>query len=255
MTKDYLLSKMTWQEVESALNETDIVVVPIGSTEQHGPALPLDNDAYIATELATRIAERLWDIKKIVVAPTISFGFSPHHMEFKGTITLSEATLANMIVDICRSLVNHGFRKIILINGHGGNSSAIDNALHRMNGDTEAKIFNIEWWRFAADIISEVASRPLFHACDMETSLAWYLSQRVIDEKRVDEPGRIPIPGFFEADMLSPPPKVSTSFMMKEITDSGVVGYSTRATKEKGKIVADAILERLEEFIFRISEL
>ena len=255
MVNEYLLSKMTWPEVEEILKETDIAIVPIGSTEQHGTALPVDNDAYIATEFSTRLAERIWERIKVVVTPTINFGFSPHHMQFKGTITLSEKTLANMIVEICQSLVHHGFHKIVLINGHGGNSTAIENALHKMNGTLKAHVFSVEWWRFAADVIKDVASRPLFHACDMETSLAWYLDQRVLDEKRIDEPGRIPIPGFIEADMLSSTPNVASSFMMKDITDSGVVGYSTKATKEKGKTVADVVLERLEKFIIKISEM
>ena len=254
MEKKYLLAKMTWPEVEEILKETDIALVPIGATEQHGPALPVDNDAHIATEFTTRVAERIWSKQKVVVTPTIAFGYSPHHMQFKGTITLSESTLANMIVDICKSLEHHGFNRIILINGHGGNTTAISNALHEMNGVVKAKIFSLDWWTIAADKIKEVATRPTFHACDMETSVAWYLDQRVLDDKRVDEPGRSIIPGFIEPDMLAPPPRASAAFMMKDITDSGVVGYSTKATKEKGKQIADVVLERLGEFILKVAK-
>jgi len=254
MEKKYLLAKMTWPEVEEILKETDIALVPIGATEQHGPALPVDNDAHIATEFTMRVAARIWSRQKVVVTPTISFGYSPHHMQFKGTITLSESTLASMIVDICKSLEHHGFKRIILINGHGGNCTAISNALHEMNGEIKAKIFSVDWWSFATDKIKEVATRPVFHACDMETSVAWYLNQRVLDDKRVDEPGQSPIPGFIEPDMLAPPPKASGAFMMKDITESGVVGYSTKATKEKGKQIADVVLERLEEFIQKVAE-
>jgi len=255
MEKKYLLAKMTWPEVEEILKETDIALVPVGSTEQHGPALPVDNDAYIATELTLRVAEKIWSKKKVVVAPTISFGYSPHHMDFKGTITLSESTLANVIVDICKSLAHHGFKKIILCNGHGGNETAISNALHAMSGVIDAKVFVVDWWSMGADKIREVATPPVYHACDMETSLAWYLDQRVLDDKRIDEPGRSIVPGFIEADMLAPPPRASTSYVMKDVTDSGVVGYSTKATKEKGKLVADVVLERLEEFILKVTKL
>ncbi|TFG31113.1 creatininase family protein [Candidatus Thorarchaeota archaeon] len=253
MENKYLLAKMTWPEVEEILKETDIALVPVGSTEQHGPALPVDNDAYIATEFAIRVAERLWEKQKVVVVPTIEYGYSPHHMQFKGTVTLSESTLANIIVDICTSLVHHGFKRIILINGHGGNTTAISNALHSMNNVVLAKIFNVDWWTFASDIIGEVVTRPVFHACDMETSVAWHLDQRVLEDRRVDEPGRSIIPGFVEPDMLAPPPKASVAFMMKYITESGVVGYSTKATKEKGKQIADVVLERLEEFILKVA--
>jgi creatinine amidohydrolase len=246
---------MTWPEVEELLKGSDIVLIPIGSTEQHGPALPVDNDAYIATQFALQTAESVAERVKVVVTPTISFGFSPHHMQFKGTITLSEPTLVRVIVEICKSLVHHGFKKIVLINGHGGNSTAIENALHEMSGKVEAKIFSINWWDLATDKIKEVATRPVFHACDMETSVAWFLNQRVLEDKRVDEQGKSPFPGFVEADMLAQTPQVSAAFMMKDITDSGVVGLSTKATKEKGRQIAEVVLERLTEFIIRLSKM
>lgn len=255
MEKQYLLANMTWQEVEERIKECDIALIPLGSTEQHGPALPVSTDHYIATQFAYRAAEMVWDNHKVVVTPTIAFGFSPHHMEFKGTITLSELTLSSMIADICYSLSQHGFRKIIIVNGHGGNETAIANALHDMQGNIDAKVYSVNWWSLATDKIAEIVTPPVYHACDMETSVAWYLGQRVLEEKRVDEPGRVPVPGFVVPDMLAPPPHVSTSYSMKEITDSGVVGYSTKATKEKGKLIADTVLERLTAFIEEIAKM
>ena len=255
MEKEYLLANMTWPEVEERLKECDIALVPIGSTEQHGPALPLSNDYYIATQFALRAAEMVWDSHKVVVTPTITFGFSPHHMEFPGTITLSELTLSSLIADVCHSLAQHGFRKIVLVNGHGGNETALSNALHDMHGNIDAKVYVANWWSLVSDKIEEIFTPPVFHACDMETSVAWALGQRVLEDKRVDEPGRAPVPGFVIPDMLAPPPRVSTSYSFKEITDSGVVGYSTKATKEKGKLIVDAVLERLVRFIIEIAKL
>lgn len=255
MEKPFLLAKMTWPEVEQILKETEIALVPIGSTEQHGPALPVDNDAYIATELTLRLAERVWSRQKVIVTPTITFGYSPHHMDFKGTITLSESTLANVIIDVCKSLAHHGFKKIILVNGHGGNETALSNALHTLGSSIDAKVFVVDWWSIGTDKIREVATPPFYHACDMETSFAWHLDQRVLDEKRVDEPGRSIVPGFIQPDMFAPPPHAHTSYVMKDVTDSGVVGYSTKATKDKGKQVADVVLERLEEFVLKIAKM
>ena len=255
MEKEYLLARMTWPEVEERLKECDIALVPLGSTEQHGPALPLSTDHYIATQFAHRASEMVWNDHKVVVTPTITFGFSPHHMEFKGTITLSELTLSSMIADICYSLAQHGFKKIILINGHGGNETAISNALHDMQGNIDAKVYSVNWWSLVGDKIKEIVTPPAYHACDMETSVAWYLGQRVLEDKRVDEPGKSLVPGFVVPDMLASPPHVSTSYNFKEITDSGVVGYSTKATKEKGKLIADAVLERLASFIREIAKI
>ena len=253
--KEYLLANMTWQEVEERLKECDIALVPLGSTEQHGPALPVSTDYFIATQFAHGAAEMVWEKHKVVVTPTITFGFSPHHMEFKGTITLSELTLSSMIADICHSLAQHGFGKIVLVNGHGGNETAISNAMHDMHGNIDAKVYHLNWYDMAGDKIKEIVTPPAYHACDMETSVAWYLGQRVLEDKRVDEPGKSLVPGFIVPDMLVTGPKVSTSYNFKEITKSGVVGYSTKATKEKGKIIADVVLENLVSFIKEIGKL
>ncbi len=255
MEKDYLLANLTWPEVEKRLKECDIAIVPIGSTEQHGPALPVSTDHYIATQFAYRAAEIVWDTNKVVVTPTVTFGFSPHHMEFKGTITLSELTLSSMIADICHSLAQHGFKKIVLVNGHGGNETAISNALHDMQGNIEARVYHTNWYDMVGEKLEEIVTPPIYHAGDMETSVAWYLGQRVLEDKRVDEPGKSLVPGFISPDMSGSGPSASVSYNFKEITDSGVVGYSTKATKEKGKLIADLVLENLVKFIREIAKI
>ncbi|MFW9925735.1 MAG: creatininase family protein [Candidatus Thorarchaeota archaeon] len=255
MDKEYLLASMTWQEIEQRVKECDIAIVPLGSTEQHGPALPLSTDHFIATEFAHRAAEMLWEEHKVVVTPTVTFGFSPHHMEFKGTITLSELTLSSMIADICHSLAQHGFRKIVLVNGHGGNETAISNALHDLQGNIDAKVYHANWYSLVGEKIREIVSPPLYHACETETSVAWYLGQRVLEDKRVDEPGKSRVPGFIVPDMLAAGPKVFTTGNFKEITESGVVGYPTKATKEKGKLITDLVLENLTNFIKEIAKM
>ncbi|MHA2262577.1 MAG: creatininase family protein [Candidatus Thorarchaeota archaeon] len=252
MKEPYMMTKMTWYEVEERLKESKTVLVPIGSTEQHGPALPLDNDHFIALRFAQLVAEDLWDKIKLFVAPTISFGYSEHHMDFKGTITLTETTLVNVIVDVCRSLATHGFENIILINGHGGNLPAIRSAMNLFRKGMESQVFSINWWDMAKEKIREVATKPFYHACDTETSVAWHLGQRVLADKRVDEPGRAMVPGYVEPDLQSDAPTVSGIFSMKDVSDSGVVGYSTKATEEKGKQIVDVAVERMADFILKL---
>ncbi|MDF1540665.1 MAG: creatininase family protein [Candidatus Thorarchaeota archaeon] len=248
MTENYRLAKMTWQETEARIRECDTVIVPVGSAEQHGPALPIDNDCFIATRFAELVCDNLWPDTKVTLAPSVAFGFSPHHMAFKGTITLSESTLANVIVDICMSLDHHGFTKILMINGHGGNQTAISNAIHMLANTPTAKVFAIDWWSTIMDKIPEIFTLPVFHACDMETSVAWALGQRVLEEKRVDEPGKSPYPGYVTPSMIAKPPQVQTHTSMKDFTDSGVVGYSTQATKEKGQKAVDLVVQRISDF-------
>jgi creatinine amidohydrolase len=255
MEREYLLASMTWQEVEKRVKECDIAIVPLGSTEQHGPALPLSTDHFIATEFAHRAAEIIWDEHKVVVTPAITFGFSPHHMEFKGTITLSELTLSSMIADICHSLAQHGFKKIVLLNGHGGNETAISNAMHDMHGNIDSKVYHVNWYGMGGEKIREIVTPPMYHACDLETSVAWHLGQRVLADKRVDEPGKSLVPGFISPDMSATGPRASVSYSFKEISNSGVVGYSTHATKEKGQQIVDIVLENLVEFVRKIAKL
>ncbi|MHA2065537.1 MAG: creatininase family protein [Candidatus Thorarchaeota archaeon] len=249
MEPKYLLAKMTWPEVEELLKECDTIIVPIGSVEQHGPALPLDTDHYVATRVSGMVAEHLWPEIKVTVTPPIAFGYSPHHMDFKGTITLQESTLANVIVDVCASLAQHGFSKIILINGHGGNETAISNALHILRDMSSAKVYHINWYDMAMDKVKEVSTPPFFHACDSETSVAWHVGQRVLKEKLIDEPGRPLIPGFIDVGIQESNFKISTPYSMKDITDSGIVGYATKATKEKGGKIIFTVIKRIEDFI------
>lgn len=249
MKREYLLSKMTWEEVEERISESGVALVPVGSTEQHGPALPVDNDHYIASEFAKRTAEHIWDEMKITVTPTVAYGFSHHHMEFPGTVSIREKTLSMLLVDICTSLDRHGFGPIIILNGHGGNSSAIMNALHILRDDHEIRVFAVNWWSLAMDKIKEVVTPPIYHACDMETSVAWYLSQRVLEEKLVDEAGKAPVPNYVVPDMMAGSPTASMATMMKELTETGNVGYSTKATEEKGEAISEVVIERLIGFI------
>ncbi|MHA2425692.1 MAG: creatininase family protein [Candidatus Thorarchaeota archaeon] len=249
MHNNYRLAKMTWQEMQERIEECDIVFVPVGSTEQHGPALPLDNDHFIATRFGELVCEALWPDLKVTLAPTLAFGHSPHHMDFIGTITIDEIELAEVYIDLAMSLAHHGFSKIIFINGHGGNKAALTIALNKLRRIATSKVFSIDWWSMIMDKIPEMFSSPVCHGCDMETSVAWALGQRVLEDKRVDEPGKSPYPGFVTADMRASPPQVSTGTSMKDFTDSGVVGYSTKATKEKGEVAVQLVVQRMVEFV------
>lgn len=119
--KGYLLERMTWPQIRDAFEQTKFVVIPIGSTEQHGPHLPLGTDFLVAHELASRVMVHA----KVIVTPTLPIGYAKYHTVFPGTLSLSEETLARVLVDICEDLLKYGTTHILFINGHGGNKGAL----------------------------------------------------------------------------------------------------------------------------------
>ncbi|HDI75036.1 MAG TPA: creatininase family protein [Thermoprotei archaeon] len=115
--KKYDLSQMTYEEARNYFKEKDLAILPIGSVEQHGKQNPLGTDYLIAYRLALEAAKKT----EIITLPPIPFGISSHHRHFPGTIYISEAHFKDYVRDVCLSLKRHGVRKILVINGHGGN--------------------------------------------------------------------------------------------------------------------------------------
>src|SRR3989338_187051 len=112
--KSVWLQENTWKEVEEYLEKQKTVIIPIGSTEQHGPGLPLGLDSYVAISLAEDVAKQTG----LLITPPIWFGDSPHHMAFPGTISIRTEILSEYVKDVIRSLAKHGFKNILIINGH-----------------------------------------------------------------------------------------------------------------------------------------
>ncbi len=111
---------MPWPEIKSVLERDTVALLSVGSTEQHGPHLPVDNDHYTSYELSKLAAERVKGRISVVVCPPLPFGISPHHMDFPGTVSLRTQTFIDVIEDSVHSLLHHGFKHVVIINGHGG---------------------------------------------------------------------------------------------------------------------------------------
>ena len=132
--KDYLLGELTWPEAKRRFQEVDVALLPVGAIEQHGPHLPLDCDAFDADYLAKAVAERCKEPSPLVL-PLISYGVSYHHEDFSGTLSVNPETLSQMVYDIGMSAVKHGITKLVIVNGHGGNSPALHFAAQMINRD------------------------------------------------------------------------------------------------------------------------
>ena len=173
------LQLMTWPEVESYLERSNGVIVPIGSTEQHGPTGLIGTDSICAETLARRCGE----LAHAIVGPTLTVGMSEHHMRFPGSVTLRPKTLIAVVRDVILSLARHGFRRIFFVNGHGGNTPSINAAFFEAyteaprfleNGD-DVRCLTGEWWatRSAQELSVELfGDKDGDHASASEVSIA-----------------------------------------------------------------------------------
>lgn len=238
-----LLYKLTRPEVEEYLKRCDVVLFPVGSTEQHGKHMAIDNDTFTALEISRRVAEKTG----VLVASPLYFGYSPHHMNFKGSITLSFDTLVDVYREVCESLLHHGFNKVVIMNAHGGNTNSIREALHRIQQDTGKRVYSVMVFPgasgFGSEAVKVIEQKGGGHACEMETSIGMALGQRLLMDKAED----------WKPEYSSIDPKyrgkVAADYSFDEVTSIGSLGDPTKATKKKGKALVDAVVDDLAEFV------
>jgi creatinine amidohydrolase len=182
-TKNYL-PHMTWPEVEQALKRTDVVIIPVGSIEQHSKHLPLGTDSYDAIEICKLIAQK----SEVLVAPVVLAGLSSHHMGFPGTITLTPETFEAVVYETALSLIKHGFRKILIYSGHDGNEVSVANVIQKINQTTPATAVDLRKVRVPR-------KEPLYppipwdgHAGVEETSLELYVIGSLVDMSKAENP-------------------------------------------------------------------
>jgi len=258
MSSSRLLNEMTWEDVKEAIEDNQVIVLPVGSTEQHGQHLPLDTDAFLCLSVAAEAAKRSGHA---IVAPPVVFGYSPHHMSFPGTITVDPHTLINLLVEVTLSLVHHGFKKVLLLNGHGGNrgpvATAASEAQEKLN--RKAKIAAASYFDFGIAKVSSTRDSEvggMCHSCEYETSLELFLRPQLVRKEKIKRcmPPEV-IKDYVSYDLLKPS-IVNMTLDTKEISpESGVCGDPTVASAEKGRIFFNAVVDDIAEFLKRFYEL
>jgi creatinine amidohydrolase/Fe(II)-dependent formamide hydrolase-like protein len=243
--RGYLLGELTWHEARARLREVDIALLPVGAIEQHGPHLPLDTDAFDADYLARRVAAACADPKPLVL-PLIPYGVSYHHDDFSGTISVTNETLSQLVYEIGVSAARNGVTKLVVINGHGGNTPTLQFAAQMINRD--AGIFTcVDTGETSDADISEIAETASdVHAGEVETSTSLAVRPELV---KLDKARRF-VPRFSSRFLdFSARGSVEWYARTARISPTGVLGDPTKASREKGERFWELMVQRLVEFV------
>jgi len=244
-----VLARLTWPDAKEALARAQLALLPVGSLEQHGPHLALDTDLAVAEALAGRLEHEL--AEAAVLCPAVPYGLSEHHLGFAGTLTLRPDTLGSLVLDVVESLAHWSVRRVLVVNGHGGNIDALRLVSRRARRDLGSLVAALMWAQLAADEISARVTSPSYgHACEVETSVAMVLAPERVFRDRISGPA-----GRRSADPMTDPPGacVDQAVWMDEWTSDGALGDPRQASGEFGEAVVDVANRRALEFAQRFA--
>ncbi|MGB7084441.1 MAG: creatininase family protein [Phormidesmis sp.] len=260
MPPDRFFPYLTYQQIESLADKANTLIIqPVGAIEQHGPHLPLVVDAAIATAAIGRALHMLNPAVPAYGLPPLCYGKSNEHYRFPGTITLSAQTLSAVLMELADSIYRAGFRKLVLVNGHGGQPQVLEIVARDLRQRYEdLMVFPLFVWGVphrAAEIVGELEYEQGIHAGDVETSVMLaLLPEQVNMAQAVREFPK----AFSEGSLLSLEGKLPVAWTMDDLSRSGVVGDATLATAEKGEAILASVTAgwvRVLEEIYRFDGL
>jgi len=261
--KPLILQEMTWTDVRDHLRTNDMVIIPLGSTEQHGPHMPLGTDYYEALGMSKLISERTG----VVVAPVLLSGYSEYHSGFAGSLSLKPETMEQVLFETAQWLIKYGFRRIMFFNYHGGNRVVENKVIHRINHTTEAIAVAIGAgapFQAGEERIEGVDFDE--HAGISETSMMLHLRPELVDMDRAEKPelnftpmmGKLFVMnqkyrelGIVLGALLAVPVEAKKGGASHEISSNGIwsTGDPKRATAERGERAVRRMVDRAVGFI------
>lgn len=243
-----LWSSLKASELTALAARDAIVVVPLASVENHGPHLATGVDAILVSEIAKRAAERASGHRPVVVAPTVWCGLAEMHMSLGGTISLDVETYYGLLRCICRSIVRQSFPRILLVNGHGGNTHVLNGFVNDLGAELDAALAVVTYWHLSADanaaILEDQAN--VEHACEAETSMMLALAPDLCDPAEFGNaigptnPSHTQVAGSLAVHRWR-------SFAAR--TSHGALGNPTRATADKGERLIEAAADEIAKLL------
>jgi creatinine amidohydrolase len=235
-------AELTFPLLRQVPRERTVVVAPIAACEQHSLHLPTITDTLLVTAVAEGVEAKL--ANQVLLLPTQWMGASHHHLRFGATLSMHVDTHIRMIFDLLMSMLDDGYRRILVLNGHGGNIDTMQVALRRLQPQYHDRILAAaSYWDLASRELAALAEAPrktMGHACEFETSMVMALRPELVRREEIrndpvkDEPA---LRGLFLADD------------MKQKTDHGCAGFPESATPEKGRKFLNAAIDRTAEVV------
>ena len=229
----------TWPELGEYFGTESVALVPLGSTEQHGPHLPEATDAIIAEGFAREAARRTG----FLCTPTVDIGVSPHHRQFHGTMWVDAPVFRDYVESFTRNLTYHGIDRVVFVNAHGGNVEHLREVGRRLRDDEDAYAVEWMWDESITERIEAVFETPGPHGGPKETSLVWHLAPDLVRTDRIEDARD---GGLVEFDAEAGRTYGARTFYDAiDNTDNGVLGDQTDASPEIGEELFEAACENL----------
>ncbi|QLG63266.1 creatininase family protein [Halorarum salinum] len=225
--------------------EVEVAVLPTGSVEQHGPALPLGTD-FLAAEAVARGIDR----EDVAVLPTVPVGVSTHHRQFDGTLWADPETFEDYVGEILASMASHGVRKAVVVNGHGGNVDALSRCARRLRTDRLAFAAPWNWWSSLDGLDEELFGQSdIGHADGMETSMVAHLAGDLVREAALEEAEAGAADSWGRSVHGA-----EVGFDVTDFSESGVAGRPTDGSAEKGRKLYEQAVSELDALVGWLTE-
>lgn len=258
MHKKCELKRMTWKEIDEALREKPVVILPLGSMEVHGPHSPV-GDFMAAEEVAIKTAERTG----AYVMPVVPFGNSEYFRGFPGTISVHPETLQRWVADICESLLEHGVEKLLFLNGHAGNGLTLEELSRRYRRERGLIVPRMDLWQMAPASVKEAAFGPNYKTtghgggsvdCVMQYIHPEDMRMDLYDETEVRKHTwqAFPLSGLGKTTVHG-----MSAFLpvnMEDISAQGCLGAPRLGTPEGGKTLFDWYVDCCSEFVEKMQQ-
>ena len=235
-------AELTAPELRNVPRQRSLVLAPIAACEQHSLHLPTFTDTILVTAVAEGVEQRLPD--RVLLLPTLWLGASAHHLRFGATLSAQVDTHIDILCDLLTPLLEDGYQRVMLLNGHGGNIDTMHVALRRLQGVyPERQMTAASYWELAEKELAALAEGPrkvMGHACEFETSMVLALRPELVKREQIRDDPPVSEPAL--RGLFTPED-------MKQKTDHGCVGYPQLASADKGRKMLQAAVERTAEVV------